>query len=338
MSNTSSAGWNILNVLSGAISILTVVSLIWTLVRDQHPETRMKELESTLKDTEALLRSLVEEGLLDPQRHVPHFESHLTLYRSRADSFREETCIATIDWRRVLKAWFHGLSKRIATLCVQVKKIRAAICETSAEARLQLMQQHPVEEAPYSSAWYANILICGQHVASFVRSWFAIRSADAPPNSTPSTGMADAIVARTGDATATLVVGDCARAHVPCHPPSTSCNASFQTAQCSRSCAGVLDRRMDDEEHSVSTVVRKLRRLDRELAAQGIVHPLLTDLVRATKKWSPASSRASYCRRSRRRRNLVPRADHAVTPSPLTNEAVAESEEHWSEEDTVCEA
>ena len=68
-----------MSLVSGALSFLTVATLIWAFVEYQHPEKRMKELESTLKDTEALFRSLVEEGLLDPERHVPHFESHLTL-------------------------------------------------------------------------------------------------------------------------------------------------------------------------------------------------------------------------------------------------------------------
>ncbi|EJF56260.1 hypothetical protein DICSQDRAFT_141370 [Dichomitus squalens LYAD-421 SS1] len=332
MSSTSSAGWNTLNILSGAISFLTIVSLIWAFVRDQHPETRMKELESTLKDTEALLRSLVEEGLLDHQRHVHHFESHLILYRSRTESFREETCIAIIDWRKVLKAWLQGLSKRIATLSMQVKQTRAEICETSAEARLQLMQQLPANESP---TWHTNILKFWRLMRSSLRICSATKSVDGPTSTVSATPVADATVSPIGDGTMTLMVGDCACAHVPSPSPSPTCEASSQR---SRPSSRVLERGIIDNGHSVRTVVCGLRRLDRELAAQGIAHPLLTDLVRATKKWSPASSRASYPRRSRRKRNSVSRADNAVILSPLINEAVAESEEHWLEEDTVCEA
>lgn len=71
-------GANIWNIASGAIGALAFVSCLWTLVQNQHPEIKLAELESTLKDTEALLRSITEEGLLHPVRDVPHFEFHLT--------------------------------------------------------------------------------------------------------------------------------------------------------------------------------------------------------------------------------------------------------------------
>ena len=92
-----------------------------------------------------------------------------------------------IDWRRVVKAWLHGLPRRIATLCVQVKETRAHICvrfpytittsvvidqyallqETSAEARMQLMQQgaNSTHELPFSSAFSTGIRTVLRYIA-----------------------------------------------------------------------------------------------------------------------------------------------------------------------------
>ena len=77
---SNNVGADTWNLISGTVGVLTVLPFIWAFVRYQHPETKMAELDSALKDTEALLRSVSEEGLLDPQRHVPHFTSHLTQY------------------------------------------------------------------------------------------------------------------------------------------------------------------------------------------------------------------------------------------------------------------
>ena len=74
---TTLSGLDTWSVISGAIGVLTVLPFIWAYVRSQHPETKLAELDSTLNDTEALLRSVVEEGLLNPVIHVPHFESRL---------------------------------------------------------------------------------------------------------------------------------------------------------------------------------------------------------------------------------------------------------------------
>ena len=80
MSDASSVGYNTLSIISSILGVLAAIPLISSFVQSQHPETRMRELDSMLKDTEALLRSVVEEGLLDPKRHAPHFEYQLTSY------------------------------------------------------------------------------------------------------------------------------------------------------------------------------------------------------------------------------------------------------------------
>lgn len=88
MSNASSVGYNTLSIISSILGVFTAIPLIISFVQSQHPETRMRELDSMLKETETLLRSVVEEGLLDPQCDAPHFEYQLTLYAlSSACSF-----------------------------------------------------------------------------------------------------------------------------------------------------------------------------------------------------------------------------------------------------------
>ena len=80
-----------------------------------------------------------------------------------------------------------------------------------------------------------------------------------------------------------------------------------------------------------------IRRLDRELAAQGITHPLLNDIVRATRKqWSPASSKAFYPRKSNTQRRSI-LAKNAMSATPFTDEASAESETDWSDS-MMCRA
>lgn len=36
--------------------------------------------------------------------------------------------MASNDWRKLLGAWYNGLSKRITLLCKRVKAVRANIC------------------------------------------------------------------------------------------------------------------------------------------------------------------------------------------------------------------
>ena len=74
---SSISGLDTWSVISGAIGVLTILPLICAYVWTQHPEAKFAQLESTLKETEDLLRSVVEEGLLDPERHAAHFELHL---------------------------------------------------------------------------------------------------------------------------------------------------------------------------------------------------------------------------------------------------------------------
>ena len=73
----SNSGIDIWGVISGAVGVLTVLPLFCAYLWSQHPETKFAQLDSTLKDTENLLRSVVEEGLLDPERHAAHFELYL---------------------------------------------------------------------------------------------------------------------------------------------------------------------------------------------------------------------------------------------------------------------
>ena len=90
MANLS--GLDTWSVISGAIGVLTVIPLICAYIWSQHPETKFAQLDSTLKETENLLRSVVEEGLLDPERHVAHFELQL----KKCGFYLFQYCIASL--------------------------------------------------------------------------------------------------------------------------------------------------------------------------------------------------------------------------------------------------
>ena len=76
----TTSGIDTWSLISGTIGVLTALPFIWAIVYNQHPETKLAHLDSTLKDTEVLLRSVVEEGLLHREQHAPHFESNLAMY------------------------------------------------------------------------------------------------------------------------------------------------------------------------------------------------------------------------------------------------------------------
>ena len=83
-------------------------------------------------------------------------------------------------------------------------------------------------------------------------------------------------------------------------------------------------------------LTRALRHLDGELALQRVGRPS-HHLARATQKqWSPASSKASYARRSRIKRNSLLQTQHCAAVPPARGSG-GEMGSTWSE-DTMCEA
>ena len=80
MSNVDNAATNIYGLIVSAVGVFGVIPLLWVCIRSQLPTTKLRELDETLTDTESLLRSVVEEGLLDLAHDVPHFQAHIDQY------------------------------------------------------------------------------------------------------------------------------------------------------------------------------------------------------------------------------------------------------------------
>ncbi|KAI1791895.1 hypothetical protein LXA43DRAFT_888437 [Ganoderma leucocontextum] len=335
---SNNVGVDTWNLISGTIGVLTVLPFIWAFVRYQHPETKMAELDSTLKDTEALLRSVSEEGLLDPQRHLPHFTSHLTRYRTKAEAFREDTFIVSVSWRKALRAWSHGLSKRIATLCGQVKEVRAEICETSAERRMQLMKEGADDASPSCCTWYAGLLNIWKCIVSLVSRPSAVETVD--PTSTSSTApVVDAIVASTEDMRSANVVEIPTIACNPCasHPSSRAPPRKAYTHRLKPDHSSFRMSGTATHAHDFRVLASAIRRVDRELTAQGVSNVLLTQLVQATRKrWSPASNKALRPGCSRRQCGSVPCPKNVVAERHPSEPSV-NSDMYSSGEGMTCE-
>ena len=76
--STSNPGVDGFGVFAGVVGVIMAIPFVWSIVRSQLPSARYRKLEETLSDTETLLRSVVEEGLLSSSDDVPHFRRHLT--------------------------------------------------------------------------------------------------------------------------------------------------------------------------------------------------------------------------------------------------------------------
>ena len=176
---------------------------------------------------------------------------------------------------------------------------------------------------------FPDVLLVGRRSAA--------KHTDAPTSTAPATTVVEATVSSTGNTVVTPTAGVCACACFAQHPSdSSSRTAPNQVSECLRSSTSV-ERDMDGDTHDTRTMLRELRRLDRELAARGITNPLLVGFVRFTKTWSPASSKASFSRHSRRKRNTAARTERVVTQSSPSLEPRIESETDWSEEATMCD-
>lgn len=75
--STSNAGVDGFGVFAGVVGVIMAIPFVWSIVKSQLPPAKYRKLEETLSDTESLLRSVVEEGLLSSSNGVPHFRRHL---------------------------------------------------------------------------------------------------------------------------------------------------------------------------------------------------------------------------------------------------------------------
>lgn len=74
--SSSDSSISAFGVFTGALGVLTIVPLVWTVVQSQLPPAKFKKLEQTLVDTETLLRCINEEGLYLSE--MRHYEGNMT--------------------------------------------------------------------------------------------------------------------------------------------------------------------------------------------------------------------------------------------------------------------
>ena len=87
-------------------------------------------------------------------------------------------------------------------------------------------------------------------------------------------------------------------------------------------------------------LARAIRRVDKDLASQGVVHPVLKKVVRATnQRRSSVSSKPSHTRRSRRSYSLLfyPNTVEQTVVLPQACDSSDDSDEDSWEEETACD-
>ncbi|EJF56262.1 hypothetical protein DICSQDRAFT_150518 [Dichomitus squalens LYAD-421 SS1] len=126
-------------------------------------------------------------------------------------------------------------------------------------------------------------------------------------------------------------------------PPVMACDpvlpipqSSIPRSQSRRASPRLSGTAIHIKEFDACSLINAIRRVDRRLASQSLTrHP--SRFVRGTKKrWSPASSKASYAHPSRTQRGSLLSTEHTVTLSPTQGPGV-DCDSDWSE-DTMCEA
>ncbi|OSD01162.1 hypothetical protein PYCCODRAFT_1468852 [Trametes coccinea BRFM310] len=123
----------------GIIGLLSFPIAIGTLVHTQLPCTWLRELEAIFAETEGLLHTTFEAGLLGPHDIATQFHTRLYVLKQDVEDVRVESHSAT-TYAQNIKKMLTGLSRRISSLCGEVKKLRADISTTSARERERLRQ------------------------------------------------------------------------------------------------------------------------------------------------------------------------------------------------------
>ncbi|KZT72364.1 hypothetical protein DAEQUDRAFT_641431, partial [Daedalea quercina L-15889] len=97
--------------VTGAIGLVTVLPLLYAIIVAHLPASQIKALEDALADTNQLLETVIEKGLLSDKDYTTSQQ---------------------------IRGLLSGLSYNIHCLCRQVKRIRAEISKTTSEERRRL--------------------------------------------------------------------------------------------------------------------------------------------------------------------------------------------------------
>ncbi|KAH9922132.1 uncharacterized protein B0H18DRAFT_1121142 [Fomitopsis serialis] len=126
--------------ITGAISLATVLPLLYTFVMTQIPLTKVKALEEAIDDTKDLLDSVIERGLLSDVGYIAKSKLALISIEGHAIDFKLSAYSAKTLGQQI-KGMVTGVSYGIYRLCQQVNKLRADISETTSQAQMRLQSE-----------------------------------------------------------------------------------------------------------------------------------------------------------------------------------------------------
>ncbi|KAI0669457.1 hypothetical protein C8Q78DRAFT_1080155 [Trametes maxima] len=132
---------DIWNTVIGILGFLSLIcQLLFCIVQSKLPTAKSRVLESTLEETESLLRQCVEEGRLNNSAETAQFHRKLAKLRIRSNDIRVETlCAKTYidDFRNMMK----GLSRRTQHLCKDVQATRSDISTSSSSTSPRSLEE-----------------------------------------------------------------------------------------------------------------------------------------------------------------------------------------------------
>ena len=152
--------YNIIGVVGSAISILSAAITVW-LLYCRLPRSKLQSLESLLSETEKLLNSAVQEGIVDGVT-LCQFHERLFLYVSSVrcgvisilthcgsikglvHNIRAEVYNTHNAWQDV-KNWWKGLSLRMSKVCSDMRALRAEISVSDARPSQKHVTHFPTQ-------------------------------------------------------------------------------------------------------------------------------------------------------------------------------------------------
>ncbi|CDO69428.1 hypothetical protein BN946_scf184791.g23 [Trametes cinnabarina] len=148
----SERGLNIWGVIGSVLGlILAIIPAALWIVQRQMPSKNLHALDALLQETEQLLSSAVDDGLIAHEEFRPvMWTACLGRTKYRIDKLRAQG-YAINSWKDEYHNWKNGLTKRAIVLCHELNKIRATIAQSSSERRAKLGKAGKVTEFGLSS-------------------------------------------------------------------------------------------------------------------------------------------------------------------------------------------
>ncbi|RPD57464.1 hypothetical protein L226DRAFT_163098 [Lentinus tigrinus ALCF2SS1-7] len=133
----SGLGYQIYAFAASVTSMVFLVPSVYSWFKGRMPSAQMRELEALLSETDALLRSALEEGTIDYNYYEEHFHRSIWQAKLNADELRADVYNINGRWQE-LRAFSLGISSRIRRLIESLTLLRGDIATSSARGRQRL--------------------------------------------------------------------------------------------------------------------------------------------------------------------------------------------------------